>query len=133
MTPRRSKEANSKMARMAWLAAGHICLALGLVGAFLPVMPTVVFLIGAGACYARGSATIHNRLLANKWLGPPIKDWEQHRAMTIKSKVLAITMLLLGVGGSVVFFVQILWLRIALGAIAVAVSILILFIKTRPR
>jgi uncharacterized membrane protein YbaN (DUF454 family) len=119
------------MARMAYLAAGHVCLTLGIIGAFLPVMPTVVFLIGAAACYARGSATVHNRLLADKWLGPPIKDWEQHRTMTVKSKVLAITMLLLGIGGSVVFFAQLLWLRITLVAIAVAISVGILFIKTR--
>ena len=118
---------------MAYLAAGHVCLALGIIGFILPVMPGVVFLIGAAACYARGSARFYNWLLANKWLGPPVRDWQTHRAMTLRAKVISITMVLLGIGASIVFFVQIPWLRIALACTALAVTILILSINTyRP-
>ena len=118
---------------MAYLAAGHVLLALGIVGFILPVMPGVVFLIGAAACYARGSAHFYNWLLANKWLGPPVKSWQEHRAMPIRAKVISIAMVLLGVGVSVFFFVQLPWLRVLLAAIGVGVTILILTIDTyRP-
>ena len=123
--------AGTRPARIAFLTAGHLCLALAVIGAFLPVMPTTVFVLGAAACYARGSGKLHGWLLANRWFGPPIHDWQEHGAMTVKSKVVAITMLLLGIGASVVFLVDVLWLRLVLGGTAVAVTALILLIRTR--
>jgi uncharacterized membrane protein YbaN (DUF454 family) len=117
---------------MAWLVAGHISLALGIVGAFLPIMPTTVFLIGAAACYARGSEHFYHWLLHHKWFGPPIRDWELHRAMTVKAKVLAIVSMAGGIAASAILFVSTLWVRILLGAIAVGVTLLILSIRTKP-
>lgn len=116
---------------MAYLAAGHVCLGLGILGFILPVMPGVVFLIGAAACYARGSVRFYNWLLQNKWLGPPVRDWEENRAMTVQAKVVSITMLVLGMGASIVFFVTIPWLRILLGVLGAAVVVLILTINTK--
>ena len=123
--------ADSRAARIAYLVAGHLCLALGVTGVILPVLPGVVFLIGAAACYARGSMRFYNWLLAHKWLGPPVRDWEEHRAMTVKAKVVSIVMLVGGIGISVLFFVKLVWVRVMLGLMAVALSMLILFIKTR--
>ena len=123
--------ADSRAARIAYLIAGHLCLALGVTGVILPVLPGVVFLIGAAACYARGSMRFYNWLLAHKWLGPPVRDWEEHRAMTVRAKVVSIVMLLGGIGISIVFFVKLVWVRVLLGLMAVALSTLILFIKTR--
>jgi len=116
---------------MAYLAAGHVCLGLGILGFILPVMPGVVFLIGAAACYARGSVRFYNWLLQNKWLGPPVRDWEESRAMTVRAKLVSITMLVLGMGASIVFFVKISWLRILLGVLGAAVVVLILTINTK--
>ena len=123
--------ADSRAARIAYLIAGHLCLALGVTGVILPVLPGVVFLIGAAACYARGSMRFYNWLLAHKWLGPPVRDWEEHRAMTVKAKVVSLVMLVGGIGISILFFVKLLWVRIMLGLMAVALSTLILLIKTR--
>ena len=117
-------------ARMAYLAAGHVCLALGILGFVLPVMPGVIFLIGAAACYARGSEKFYTWLLNNRWLGPPVREWEEHRAMTLRAKVISITMVLLGVGASIFFFVKLPWLRIVLGVMAAGVTLLILTINT---
>jgi len=130
-TAPRPRVVRGKGARMAYLAAGHVLVGLGLVGFILPVMPGVVFLIGAAACYARGSERFYHWLLAHKWLGPPVRDWHEHRAMTIRAKVISITMVLLGVGASIGFFVQLQWLRILLAVTGVAVTMLILSIDTR--
>lgn len=127
----RPKGDHSRGVRLAFLWTGHLCLALGLLGFLLPLLPGTVFLIAAAACYARGSARFYNWLLQHKWLGPPIRDWHTHKAMTARSKVIAITMLIVGVGVSVIFVAKPLWLELGLAGTALAVTILILLIRTR--
>ena len=119
--------------RLGFLLLGHFCVALGVIGLFLPVMPTTVFLLGAAACYARASASFYNRLLNNRVFGPVIADWRHHRAMSVRAKTLAIGFVILGIGATVLFGVEALWLRITLVAIALAVSAFLLSIKTRNR
>ena len=122
---------HSKGARLAFLVAGHLCLALGLLGFVLPLLPGTVFLIAAAACYARGSARFYDWLLHHKWFGPPVRDWHHHQSMTVKAKVIAIAMLIAGVGISIGFVAKLLWLKLVLGGTALAVMVLILLIKTR--
>ncbi|NOT07653.1 MAG: YbaN family protein [Gemmatimonadales bacterium] len=104
---------------------------LGIVGLFLPVMPTTVFLLGAAACYSRASGRFYNRLLNNRIFGPVIADWRHHRAMTVRAKATAIAFTVVGIGASVLFWVDRLWLRLILLGIAIAVSAFLLSIKTR--
>jgi uncharacterized membrane protein YbaN (DUF454 family) len=126
-----ARPTHSRAVRLAFVIGGHVCIVLALFGIILPVMPATVFLILAAACYARGSKKLHAWLLRNKWFGPPIRDWQQHRAMTLKSKVVALVSLYVGIGVSVVFFVKAPGLRIALGGIVLGVTAIVLLIKTR--
>jgi uncharacterized membrane protein YbaN (DUF454 family) len=119
--------------RLGFLLLGHLCVALGVIGLFLPVMPTTVFLLAAAACYARASAPLYNRLLNNRVFGPVIADWRHHRAMSVRAKALAIGFVILGIGATVLFAVEAPWLRMVLVAIAIAVSAFLLSIKTRSR
>jgi hypothetical protein len=64
-----------------------VAIGLAVVGVILPVMPATVFLLLAAACYARGSQKFYDWLLHHKWFGPPIKDWQRHKAMTVKSRL----------------------------------------------
>ncbi len=129
----KAKGNHSKGVRLGFLVAGHVSLALGLLGFVLPLVPGTVFLLAAAFCYARGSTRFYNWLLRNKWFGPPIKDWQEHQAMTVKAKVVAIATMVLGVGVSVIFVAKVLWLRLVLGGTALAVMVLILLIKTRKQ
>jgi uncharacterized membrane protein YbaN (DUF454 family) len=122
---------HSKAVRIAFLVGGHVCVALGLLGFVLPILPGTVFLIAAAFLYARGSVRFYNWLIHNKWLGPPVKDWEEHQAMTVRAKVVAITMLVVGVAVSIVFVAKVLWLKLVLAGTALAVTVLILLITTR--
>jgi uncharacterized membrane protein YbaN (DUF454 family) len=101
------------------------------VGAFLPVMPTVVFLIGASACYARGNPALRRKLLAHPKLGPPIRDWEEHRAISLRGKLLGIAMLTAGIGASLLWGVQADWLRVVLLVIWAGLVVFLLSVKTR--
>jgi uncharacterized membrane protein YbaN (DUF454 family) len=128
---RRGVVADSRAARIAFIAGGHVCLGLGITGVILPVLPGVVFLIGSAACYARGSMRFYNWLLGHRWLGPPVRDWEEHRAMTLRAKVVAIVMLVGGIAVTIVFVVKLLWVRAMLAVMAIGLTTLIVFIKTR--
>jgi uncharacterized membrane protein YbaN (DUF454 family) len=82
------------MRRPLFLAAGIASVALGTVGAVLPVLPTVPFLILAAFCFARSNPEWEARLLAHPRWGPAIRDWRERGAISRKAKwaaVLAMT------------------------------------------
>ena len=96
------------------LIGGHLLLGLGLLGMALPVLPTTPFLLVAAACYARASRRFYNALLNNRLLGPAILEWQQHRAIAWRTKLMAIALMSLTLAMSIVFFVKDSWLRLAL-------------------
>lgn len=81
------------MRRPLFLAAGLASLGLGIVGAFLPGLPTVPFLLLAAFCFARGNPEWERRLLAHPRWGPPIRDWRERRAISRRAKVAAVATL----------------------------------------
>jgi uncharacterized membrane protein YbaN (DUF454 family) len=81
------------MTRHVWQGAGLLCLGLGAVGAFLPLLPTVPFLLLAALCFARGNPEWERRLLAHPRWGPPILDWRHRGAIGRRAKLAAFTAL----------------------------------------
>lgn len=82
------------MARITALILAYLFLALALVGVFLPGLPTVPFLLLTAWFAARGSDRLHSWLYAHPHLGKLLIDWELERAISRKSKVLAVSMLI---------------------------------------
>jgi uncharacterized membrane protein YbaN (DUF454 family) len=76
--------------RWLWLSLGLVFLALGLIGAFLPVLPTTPFLLVAAAAFAKSSPRLHGWLLGHPVFGPPILNWEKHGAISVGAKRLAV-------------------------------------------
>lgn len=72
--------------RFLWIAFGFLFLGLGLVGAFLPLLPTVPFILLAAFCFARGSPAFERRLLDHPHFGPHIRAWRTHRAISRTGK-----------------------------------------------
>jgi len=79
--------------RQALLALGWVCVALGVAGIFLPVMPTTVFLLIAAWAFSRSSHRFHRWLYEHPRLGRPIRDWHAHRVIPVRAKLLAVTMM----------------------------------------
>ena len=79
----------ARLRRWAWTAAGMLMVALGVIGAMLPVMPTTIFLILALACFSRASPRLEHWLLHHPRFGAPLRQWREHRAVSRRGKVLA--------------------------------------------
>lgn len=76
--------------RLIWLTLGGLFLVTGLIGVFLPVVPTTPFLLLAAGCFAKSSPRLHRWLLAHPTLGPPIRNWEENGAISPPAKRLAV-------------------------------------------
>jgi uncharacterized protein len=75
--------------RPLFFALGCTSVAVGFVGAFLPVLPTTPFLILAAACFARSSPRLERWLLDHPRFGPVLRSWREHGAIPRKAKLLA--------------------------------------------
>ncbi|MBX2846916.1 MAG: YbaN family protein [Acidiferrobacterales bacterium] len=81
------------MFRFFALILAYFFLILDIIGIFLPGLPTVPFLLLTAWFSAKGSERLNKWLYEHPRLGPPLKDWEEHGAVSRKSKVLAILMI----------------------------------------
>jgi len=86
MTP---KVSDANLRRVLYLTLGWLCVFLGLVGAFLPLMPTTVFLLIAAWAFSRSSARWHRWLREHARFGETIRAWEEHHAMPRRAKRIA--------------------------------------------
>lgn len=115
--------------RYFWLALGHLFMLLGLIGIFLPVMPTTPFVIVASYAYSRGSPRFEKWLLEHPRLGPPLRAWREHGVIKRTPKVLAT--LGLAISGTLSCAVIQVALIAKLAFVAV-ISVVLIFIWTRP-
>jgi uncharacterized protein len=123
----------SRWIRAFFLAAGTVALVLGLIGIFLPLLPTTPFVLLAAACYARGSRRFYDWLLAQRTFGPIIHEWQRHRSIPYKTKITAVVLMSLTLGTSVVFFVQPLWLQGLLALMGVGLAVWLYRMPSRDR
>ena len=86
----------SRWRRVPWLLAGLLSLALGIVGIFLPLLPTTPFVLLAAACFARGSSRCEAWLLGHPRFGPMVRDWRNHHAIPWRAKQFAWVMMAIG-------------------------------------
>ena len=124
---------SSPVVRWLLLLVGLVAVALGVVGAFLPVLPTTPFLLVGAACFARASPRLHRRLAASKTFGPTLVEWRRHRAIAWRTKRYALVLIGLSIGVSAIFFVEPWWGRAGLVALGVAVGAWLWSIPSRDR
>ena len=115
-----------------WLlvAVGTLAVALGVIGIFIPILPTTPFLLLAAFCYARSSERFYRWLLTNRWFGTYLTNYREGRGMALRDKLLTLTALWLAIGSSIAFAVPSPWGKAALTLIALAVTVHLAGIKT---
>ena len=113
--------------------SGTFFLVIGIIGIFIPILPTTPFILLAAACYARGSKKFYNWLINNKWLGEYIKNYREGRGIPLKVKILSITFLWITIAFSTFLIVSNLLIQIILIITAIGVTIHILTIKTKKK
>ena len=87
------KLARNPLARGVWMLLGHLCVAVGTIGAYVPGLPTVSFYVLAAAFYARGSEKFYNWLLHHPVFGSYVRDYRAGLGMPFRSKVYTIAMM----------------------------------------
>jgi len=111
---------SERLKRGALVCGGLLSLVLAVLGVILPGLPTTPFVLLAAACFAKASPRLHAWLLAHRWMGPMVRDWEVHRTLPLKVKCLATGTMALMVSVSAWH----LWARPWLSAVVVGAGLL---------
>ena len=121
----------SKPVQILLITTGTFFVGVGIVGIFMPILPTTPFLLISAALYARSSKRFYNWLINNKIFGQYIKNYREGKRIPLRLKIITITLLWITIGCSAVFAVNIFWVRIMLIIIAAGVTVHI--IRIRPK
>jgi len=115
------------------IAAGLASVAVGVIGIFVPVLPTTPFLLLAAFCFMRSSDRLSKWLLNNRIVGEYVRNYVEKRGMPLRLKIATISLLWISIGLSVALGVHHIALRSLLVFIAIGVTTHILLIKTQKR
>jgi uncharacterized protein len=112
------------------IISGTLSLLFGLIGVFLPILPTTPFLLLAAFCYAKSSQQFYNWLIHNRLFGKYIKDYREKNGVPLKVKIFAVSFLWITILVSALLIIQNLYIGIFLGLIAIGVTIHLISIHT---
>ena len=110
--------------------AGTLFTALGIIGIFVPILPTTPFLLLAAACYIRSSQRFYDWLLNNRFFGAYVKNYMQGKGMPLRVKIFTVVLLWLTISLSMWLATQNSAVRIILALVAIGVTTHITLIKT---
>jgi uncharacterized membrane protein YbaN (DUF454 family) len=134
MSDRKTVQApRSKVARWLLRIAGLVCVGLGVLGIFVPILPTTPFLLLAAAAFVRSSPKLYAWLIHHKWFGNYIRYYREYHAITLRAKVVTLVLLWGVIGYTAIGVVEAWWLRALLAVVAVGVSVHLLTLKTLTR
>lgn len=112
------------------MVAGTLAVVVGVIGIFVPLLPTVPFLLLAAYCYARSSEKFYDWLINNRWFGKIIRDYRAGKGVPVRVKVYSITLLWLAMGYSILYAVQSQLMKIVLIVVGIAVTVHLMILKS---
>jgi len=113
-----------------WIVLGILAFCLGIIGVFIPFLPTTPFLLLAAGFFLKGSDRLYQWLINHKLFGKYIRNFREYKAIPIKTKIFAVSTLWATILASVFFFTKSLTLKGLLIGIGIGVTIHILHYKT---
>ena len=133
MLHRKSKPNNhvkSELLRWILICIGWFSIVCGIIGLFLPLVPTVPFLLLATVCFSRSSERFHSWLVEHKHLGPLLRDYLAMGGIPLRAKIMAISMVWISFPTSAYLFVTVFWVKALLIGVAAAVTWYLVSIPT---
>ena len=120
----------NKLKNTLLVIAGTVFVAIGIIGIFVPLLPTTVFFLLAAYCYARSSKKFYDKLLNNKWFGSYIKNYREKKGISMRVKIISLLVLWITILYSGFVVSENIYVIIGLLIIAIGVSIHLLTLKT---
>ncbi|MCB0338817.1 MAG: YbaN family protein [Bdellovibrionales bacterium] len=117
------------MLKFFYISAGMISLGLGVLGFFLPLLPTTPFVLLTAYFFSRSSKRMHEWLISRRVFGPVIRDWEENRIISLKAKIFASFMMVVAVAYLILFKSVIVAVKIFVFIITTSVLV---YIWNRP-
>jgi len=113
------------------IGAGTLSTGLGIIGIFVPILPTTPFLLLAAACYMRSSERFYQWLISNRIFGAYVRNYIEGKGMPARIKIITILILWLTIGLTATLGVQNMVIRIVLICVALGVTTHIILIKKK--
>ncbi len=110
------------MKRIILISLGWLCVGLGFVGVFVPGIPTTIFLIIALWAFTKSSEKLRHWLLNHKRFGPILNNWQEHKVVPRRAKILMVVLMSLAV---ILFYYSSQSLILTIGLIIILVSVAI--------
>lgn len=114
-----------------YIVLGTISLILGIIGVFLPLLPTTPFLLLTAALYFRGSPRLYQWLLNHKQLGPYIRNFRENKSIPLRAKVISLLLMWGTMLYCIFFLIPLVAIKVLLFLTAVGVTWHILSFKTQ--
>lgn len=110
---------------------GFMFVGLALLGVVLPLLPTTPFLLVAAGCFAKSSPYFYKKLLDSRLFGQLIKDWQEYRSISQKSKVVSLISMILA-GGWSCYMLDNFWLKLLVTSLMIGPAIFVYRLPTTP-
>lgn len=114
--------------RIVWLILGLASFGLGIIGVFLPLLPTVPFILLAAFFFSKSSERLHNWLISHPIYGPFIEDWQRNKSIGKKAKIYATASILAVFSLSIILGLK----AFIIITQAVVLGMVLVFIWSRP-
>lgn len=115
-----------KQLNQLYFALGWLSLALGILGAVLPLLPTTPFVILAALLFSKSNKKYHDWLRNHRYFGASLKNWEDHKVIPLKAKILSSSMMAISYHYSIKHIPDTWsWVKVALGAVMLSTSVYI--------
>ena len=113
-----------------FIILGSLALALGVIGIFLPLLPTTPFLLLSATLYVRSSEKLYQWLIHQKYLGSYIRNFREHRAIPLRAKIISVSMVWITLTYCAITISEQIWIKALFIALAIGISWHILSYRT---
>jgi len=120
---------SNKLKQKILFIAGSISVAIGVVGIFVPLLPTTPFLLLAAACYMRSSERFYRRLLNNRFFGTYIRNYMEGKGVPLRIKIYTIALLWATISLTIFLISPGIVVKIVLAVVAIGVTLHIILLR----